>query len=81
MDRSGQAAAFRIILLHDYTGEITVLFAEIPAHIQQPFGTVGIMEQEGIEAAAVQPYRIAPGSQDTCSGDEIIMQILIDTFT
>ncbi|MNR31028.1 hypothetical protein D3C85_1485150 [compost metagenome] len=80
MDRSGQAAALRIILLHDNAGEIAVLFAEIPAHIQQPLGTVRVMEQERVEAAAVQAYRLAPGSHNISSGDEVVMQILVDTF-
>ncbi|MNC67004.1 hypothetical protein D3C75_1174640 [compost metagenome] len=62
MNRSGQFTGRRVVFLQHDTGEIIVVLAEIPAHIEQPFAPVIVMEEERVEAAAVQADRAAPGT-------------------
>ncbi|MNI68835.1 hypothetical protein D3C73_1245500 [compost metagenome] len=80
MNWSGQFAGRRIVFLQHDAREIIVVLAEIPAHIEQPFAPVFIMEEERVEAAAVQADRAAPRPLKIRRRNQVIMQILVYAF-
>ncbi|MNG39096.1 hypothetical protein D3C84_1270280 [compost metagenome] len=55
--------------------------AEVPLHIEQPLDSVVVMEQIGIEAAAVQHDGLGPRAVHIVRRYKIVVQILINAFT
>ena len=53
-----------IVFLNHNAGETMFPLAKIPAHVDEPFTTVGVVKQRWIETNGIQNYRFTPRSGD-----------------
>ena len=63
--------------------ERMMIFTEVPGLLHQILASIGIMEQAGVEAHAIDPNRIAPRTTNVVGGNQIVRAILeraVDDF-
>ena len=68
------ALAGGVFLQHD-AGETVVPGPMVPEHVDEIFAAVVVVEQRGIEAAAVEVNRVRPLAVDARAGDQVVVEI------
>ena len=74
--RLPRQAALRggVLLQHD-SGKAVIAGAVVPQHVHEVFAPVVVVEEGGIETAAVEVNRIAPLAVDGRAGDEVVVGV------